>query len=237
MQDAICVHQTFPHAPFKCFAGVYDGHSGSSTSLFVGQSIAGAVAKGLFGKESAESALRQAYGALQSQIASELHFADGSTAVTVLVLENAYVVANSGDSRAVLCRAGTAIELSSDDKPLKESEYMRIKRLGGFVSTGGRVNGEISVARSLGDVGCQPFVLWEPTVERINAMRSDEFIILACDGLWDMFSSQEAVNFIKEAQAVVQGDPFVAASMLRDAAYARGSADNISVVVIWLAQK
>lgn len=236
MQDAICVHQVFVHSPPKCLVGVYDGHSGSSTSLFVGRSIANAVSKGIFNKESPENALRQAYGALQTQITNELHFTDGSTAVTVLILENAYVVANSGDSRAVLCRGGTAVELSSDDKPLKESEYTRIKRLGGFISNGGRVNGEISVARSLGDIGCQPFVLWEPTIERFNAMRSDEFIILACDGLWDMFSSQEAVNFIKESPAA-QGNPFVAASMLRDAAYARGSGDNISVVVVWLAPK
>lgn len=236
MQDAICVHQVFAHAPPRCLVGVYDGHSGSATSLFVGQSIAGFVAKGLAGKETPENALRQAYGGLQNQLANELRYPDGSTAVTVLVLENAYVVANSGDSRAVLCRAGTAVNLSNDDKPLNENEYTRIKRLGGFISNGGRVNGEISVARSLGDLGCQPFVLWEPTIERFSAMRTDEFIILGCDGLWDVFSSQEAVNFIKEAPAAL-ADPFVAASMLRDAAYARGSADNISVVVVSLTPK
>lgn len=235
MQDAICVHQVFMHTAPRCLVGVYDGHSGSSTSLYVAQHVATIVAKGLANKETPESTLRQAYSALQNAIV-DLRLNDGCTALTMLILENAFYVANAGDSRAVLCRGGTAIELSSDDKPLKESEYTRIKRLGGFVSSGGRVNGEISIARSLGDIAHQPFVLWEPTIEKANIMRSDEFVILACDGLWDVFSSQEAVNLIKDTPSV-QGNPFLAASLLRDAAYAKGSADNISVVVVWLAPK
>jgi len=62
-------------------------------------------------------------------------------------------VANAGDSRAVLCRAnGTTLPLSFDHKPQQEVEMSRITKAGGFVNHFGRVNGNLNLSRSLGDL-------------------------------------------------------------------------------------
>ena len=59
-------------------------------------------------------------------------------------------VANAGDSRCVLCRAGKAIDLSLDHKPEDEPERQRIEKAGGFVTVDGRVNGNLNLSRALG---------------------------------------------------------------------------------------
>ena len=43
------------------------------------------------------------------------------------------VVANLGDSRAVLCRGGQAVAASEDHKPMRIDEKKRIERAGGLV--------------------------------------------------------------------------------------------------------
>lgn len=64
--------------------------------------------------------------------------------------------ANVGDCRAVLCRRGTAVPISTDHKASDESESKRIYDAGGFVSDNGRLNGVIAVARSFGDIANKP---------------------------------------------------------------------------------
>ena len=75
----------------------------------------------------------------------------GSTCVVAVVRGDKLVVANAGDSRAVLCRRGEAIDLSRDHKPTDEDERARIMKAGGFVSEG-RVNGSLALSRAIGDL-------------------------------------------------------------------------------------
>ncbi|KOO23856.1 protein phosphatase [Chrysochromulina tobinii] len=77
-------------------------------------------------------------------------WACGSTLVVLLVTERSLTVANLGDSRAVLCRAGMALPLSRDHKPKSAAERQRILQAGGFI-VDGRVNGDLSLSRALGD--------------------------------------------------------------------------------------
>eukprot|EP00960_Hanusia_phi_P046266 757725-Hanusia_phi.AAC.7 len=80
-----------------------------------------------------------------------IHVTDsGSTAVTCLILDRVIYCANAGDSRAVLCRNGTAVELSEDHKPTNAVERTRIENANGFVEDK-RVNGTLAVARAMGD--------------------------------------------------------------------------------------
>lgn len=76
----------------------------------------------------------------------------GCTAVVALVVGNKIYVANAGDSRAVMMRNGVAIALSEDHKPTQERELNRIKSAGGYVNVVGRVNGNLNLSRSLGDL-------------------------------------------------------------------------------------
>lgn len=77
----------------------------------------------------------------------------GATAIVVVLTGRILTVANAGDSRAVLCRAGGKAEaLSFDHKPQQQDESSRITKAGGFVNQFGRVNGNLNLSRSIGDL-------------------------------------------------------------------------------------
>jgi len=117
-------------------------------------------------------------------------------------------VANAGDSRAVLCRAGGKTEaLSFDHKPQQQVESSRITKAGGFVNQFGRVNGNLNLSRSIGDLkykqvpGIPPaeqIITSEPDILQVVLHPEDEFIILGCDGIWDCLSNENAVQFVRD---------------------------------------
>ena len=78
----------------------------------------------------------------------------GATAIVAVlsIVTKTLTVANAGDSRAVLCRGGSTVPLSFDHKPMQETELSRIQKAGGFVNAFGRVNGNLNLSRSIGDL-------------------------------------------------------------------------------------
>jgi len=135
--------------------------------------------------------------------------------------------ANVGDARIVLCRGGKALRLSYDHKGSDENEGKRIANAGGLILNN-RVNGVLAVTRALGDAYMKDLVTGHPyTTETVVQPDIDEFMILACDGLWDVCSDQEAVDLIRNQQ-----DPTSAAKQLVDHALARFSTDNLSCMVV-----
>lgn len=116
------------------------------------------------------------------------------------------VAANAGDSRVILCRAGKAIPLSHDHKPGLPEESERIRRAGGSV-TNGRVDGNLNLSRAIGDLSFKQDHTLKPEEQRISAFpdvricpisKEDDFVILACDGIWDCKTNQEVVDFVRE---------------------------------------
>ena len=93
----------------------------------------------------------------------------GATAIVAVIVGRTLTVANAGDSRAVLCRAGTATALSFDHKPTQERELNRIIKAGGFVNTFGRVNGNLNLSRSLGDLKYKQVPGIPPAQQMISA--------------------------------------------------------------------
>jgi protein phosphatase 2C len=77
----------------------------------------------------------------------------GSTAVVAVVTPDKIIVSNCGDSRAVLCRSGGAIPLSSDHKPDRPDELLRVEAAGGRVIywDGPRVLGVLAMSRAIGE--------------------------------------------------------------------------------------
>jgi protein phosphatase 1G len=134
----------------------------------------------------------------------------GCTAICVLVRENDIVAANAGDSRAVLCRSSKAVELSFDHKPASEIEKSRIEAAGGYLEDtpgGARVNGNLNLSRAIGDLEYkkrddlppeQQIICSTPDVIVKERQPEDEFIILACDGIWDVMTNQAACDFVRE---------------------------------------
>eukprot|EP00887_Chlorella_sp_A99_P005128 scaffold25.g5128.t1 len=134
----------------------------------------------------------------------------GCTALSMVV-----VVANTGDSRCVLSRKGQAIALTLDHKPILFEEARRIIKArwvacgcacaGGFVRDN-RINGALNVSRTIGDLDFkrnsdlgagEQMVIATPDIEQLRLEEGDEFAILACDGIWDVLSNQEAVDFVR----------------------------------------
>ncbi|ORY68494.1 protein phosphatase 2C [Pseudomassariella vexata] len=135
--------------------------------------------------------------------------------------------ANVGDARIILCRSGKALRLSYDHKGSDENEGKRIANAGGLILNN-RVNGVLAVTRALGDTYMKDLVTGHPyTTETVIQPDMDEFMIIACDGLWDVCSDQEAVDLVREVQ-----DPASAAKQLVDHALARFSTDNLSCMII-----
>ncbi|KAJ3700667.1 hypothetical protein LUZ61_004372 [Rhynchospora tenuis] len=122
----------------------------------------------------------------------------GSTAVVAILGPRHLVVANCGDSRAVLCRNGSAIPLSSDHKPDRPDELQRIQAAGGRVIywDGARVFGVLAMSRAIGDSYLKPFVISEPEVMVTETTEQDECMILATDGLWDVVPNEVACQLV-----------------------------------------
>lgn len=162
-------------------------------------------------------------------------------------------VSHVGDCRAVLSRDGQAIQLTEDHKPNVRCEKNRIEMAGGWVQNG-RVNGGLGVSRSFGDIQfknfsyCAGFVGDETSPKGIWGVHqqviskpdfyhfivddsSYEFMILASDGLWDVFPSQDAVNFVRK-RLVTDRDLNKAAQALVQMAIQKGTQDNTSVVIV-----
>ncbi|KAM5463906.1 mgpp2cl-1, protein phosphatase 2C-like protein 1 [Microsporum audouinii] len=135
--------------------------------------------------------------------------------------------ANVGDARIILCRNGKALRLSYDHKGSDENEGLRITNAGGLILNN-RVNGVLAVTRALGDTYMKDLVTGHPfTTETIIQPETDEFLILACDGLWDVCSDQEAVDLVRNTK-----DPQVASKILVDYALSRFSTDNLSCMIV-----
>ncbi|CAF3511255.1 unnamed protein product [Fusarium graminearum] len=139
--------------------------------------------------------------------------------------------ANVGDARIILCRGGKALRLSYDHKGSDEVEGKRIAAAGGLILNN-RVNGVLAVTRALGDAYMKKLVTGHPyTTETVIQPDSDEFIIIACDGIWDVCSDQEAVDLVRNVN-----DPISASKQLVDYALNRFSTDNLSCMVVRLDQ-
>ncbi|GAB4846443.1 hypothetical protein Ancab_025448 [Ancistrocladus abbreviatus] len=179
-----------------------------------------------------EGAIRRAYHITDAKILEKSTDLGrgGSTAVTAILINNEkLVVANIGDSRAVICKNGQAKQLSIDHEPDKERKD--IEGRGGFVSKFpgdvARVDGQLAVARAFGDKCLKEHLSSEPDV--IVEMIDDytEFFLLASDGIWHVMSNQEAVECIKNIK-----DAKEAAQQLIEEALRRNSKDDISVIVV-----
>ncbi|KAJ1698249.1 hypothetical protein LUZ63_006761 [Rhynchospora breviuscula] len=212
--------------------GVFDGHGGVRAAEFVKQHLFSNIIKHPKFISDTKSAIADAYNHTDSEFLKCENGQNrdaGSTASTAVLVGNRLLVANVGDSRAVICRGGNAIAVSRDHKPDQSDERQRIEDAGGFVMWAGtwRVGGVLAVSRAFGDRLLKQFVVAEPEIKEEKVDNSLEFLILASDGLWDVVSNEEAVAMVRPIE-----EPQQAAQRLLQEASQRGSADNTTVVVV-----
>ncbi|XP_057845170.1 probable protein phosphatase 2C 68 [Cryptomeria japonica] len=263
------------------FFGVYDGHGGSQAAFFCKERLHEVLveemkARGdLLSETQWQTAMKNCFSRVDTEVLSgglrckndciasggsecscEQTITSetvGTTAVVALVGAHQIVVANCGDSRAVLSRGGTAIPLSVDHKPDRPDEISRIESAGGRVIfwNGPRVFGVLAMSRAIGDKYLKPYVISEPEVTITDRIDEDECLILASDGLWDVLSNELVCDVARKCLSgrlpggglrsmLGNGDESpsaAAAALLTKLALAKGSADNISVVVVDLGRK
>lgn len=213
------------------FFGVYDGHGGSRTAEYLKNNLFKNLSSHPNFIRDTKSAIVEAFRQTDANYLNDekgqLKDA-GSTATTAVLLGTKVLVANVGDSRVVACRDGSAIPLSIDHKPDRSDERQRIEDAGGFVIWAGtwRVGGVLAVSRAFGDRLLKPYVVAEPEIQEEEIDEVD-FLIIASDGLWNVLSNKDAVSIVQDIS-----DAESASRKLTQEAYARGSSDNITCVVV-----
>ncbi|KAJ4801394.1 hypothetical protein LUZ62_052640 [Rhynchospora pubera] len=217
---------------------IFDGHSGNDVASYLQRHLFDNILKEPDFWDDTMKAIKRAYHStdrkiLKKKASDDVKTRGGSTAVTVIIINGeSLVVANVGDSRAIISEGGIARRLSVDHEPLKEKK--EIESRGGFVirqrDNVPRVDGQLAMSRAFGDKAVKEHISSDPdlVIEDIDA--DAEFIILASDGLWTVMSDQEAVDIVKDVK-----DARKAAMELINEALHRGSKDDISCIVVQLA--
>uniref|UniRef100_A0A8C5ECK1 Integrin-linked kinase-associated serine/threonine phosphatase 2C n=1 Tax=Gouania willdenowi TaxID=441366 RepID=A0A8C5ECK1_GOUWI len=247
------------HISRVSYFAVFDGHGGARASRFAAENLHIALSKKFPSvdtpPENMERLIRKSLMDAFRQTDEEFlrkasslkpTWKDGSTATCVLIVDDVVYVANLGDSRALLCRRETMGEgqqrmvtfsLSKEHNPTIYEERMRIQRAGGTVRDG-RVLGVLEVSRSIGDGQYKRCgVISVPDIRRCRLSTNDRFVLLACDGLFKVFTADEAVDFVvctlKQEQTEGAELGYEAAcQQLASEAVRRGSADNVTVVLV-----
>ncbi|XP_020589664.1 probable protein phosphatase 2C 62 [Phalaenopsis equestris] len=211
---------------------IFDGHMGHDVPNYLQSHLFDNILRQPDFFTDTKNAIKKAYEITDSTIlekAKELG-KGGSTAVTAILIDGSkLVVANLGDSRAIICKNGTAKQLSIDHEPSEEREI--IEKKGGFVSKipgdVPRVDGQLAVARAFGDRSLKVHLSSEPYVNEEIIDDETDYLVLASDGLWKVMSNQEVIDAIKGIK-----DPQAAAKHLTEEALIRKSKDDISCIVV-----
>lgn len=246
-----------PSRPDHLFLAVFDGHAGAGAAHYSAKHMVRILENTaewkqylqedttsnmkLLGEAMAQTFLKIDQELRPHQEGTNGQDTSGCTSVTAIVTPTHILCANAGDSRCVMGTGSTAKPLSEDHKPLGDSEKARILEAGGFVQWN-RVDGELAVSRGLGDfsyknIELQPHkqkVTCCPDITVHQRTAQDDVLLLACDGLWDVMSTEEAVATIREIYASGEQDVLKVAEEMLDLSLDKGSKDNISAVVVKL---
>ncbi|XP_015171924.1 PREDICTED: probable protein phosphatase 2C T23F11.1 [Polistes dominula] len=209
MEDCHVHILSLPDDPDTAFFAVYDGHGGTTVAKSAEKYLHELIVKRCEYK-AGNIVLGIQNGFLQLDNEMKINyvfneFLSGSTVIALLIKDNILYCANAGDSRAVASINGKVIALSQDHKPTLEDERKRIENAGGCIKFN-RVNGSLALSRALGDFKFKnnwylpakdQMVTALPEVKQFLLTEEWEFVVLACDGIWEVMTNEEVVNFIK----------------------------------------
>ncbi|XP_019417448.1 PREDICTED: probable protein phosphatase 2C 27 [Lupinus angustifolius] len=225
------------------FYGVFDGHGGKSAAQFVRDYLPTVIVEDANFPLELEKAVTRSFlvtdAAFAKRSSLESSLSSGTTALTAIIFGRSLLVANAGDCRAVLSRCGRAIEMSKDHRPTCSKERMRIESLGGFVDDG-YLNGQLGVSRAIGDWHLDGMketserggpLSAEPELKLTTLTKEDEFLIIGSDGIWDVFSSQNAVDFARRRLQEHNNEKLCCKEIVHEAKK-RGSTDNLTLVMV-----
>ncbi|XP_039294648.1 probable protein phosphatase 2C T23F11.1 [Nilaparvata lugens] len=209
MEDSHTHILSCPDDPQCAYFGVFDGHGGSTIAQYAGTNLHKYIMdRPEYREGNMEEALKQGFLDLDAAMRQDDLLKDlmaGSTAICVLIKNNTLYCANVGDSRAVASVRGETVALSYDHKPNNEDELRRITAAGGWVEYN-RVKGNLALSRALGDFVFKKNKQKRPEEQivsalpdvKIHTLTPDwEFVVIACDGIWDVMCNEEVTQFVR----------------------------------------
>jgi serine/threonine protein phosphatase PrpC len=237
MEDTSTLLYPFNNTPCSIFLGVFDGHSGINCSNYLSNTLPSELQK--ITKQSKTSlpsseVIEQVFHRTDKQwldIAKNKSIEDGSTALCLALDGSELVVANCGDSRALLYQGEQIVPLTRDHKPEDHDEKKRIIKLGGKV-IGGRLQGKLGVSRAFGnyEFKASKYLVSDPEIKEVTIGKDAHFLVMGCDGLYEKFTNDEIVSYIKNKISSKSLEEVI--QQLVEEALDRGTEDNITVIVV-----
>jgi len=237
-----------PKDTFRAFYAVYDGHGGKNAADITAELLHKNIIEDPSFLEDISSAIKTGFERTDKLIleqATKGKWANGTTTVTCFIVNNLLIISNTGDSEAVIATRTEsggleASCLTEKHKPTQPSERRRVEQAGGQVIFG-RVLGSLAVSKAMGDVDFKfpynkshaDFVSAEPFINKVEIGPQHPFLIIACDGLWDKLTYQEAVDFVAKYKDAGK-DPSETAQLLVKHSLDLGSFDNVTAIIVYL---
>eukprot|EP00667_Euglena_gracilis_P001519 EG_transcript_1518 len=240
------------------YVGLFDGHSGSEAAEFARDHLQYFLVNHPLYEADLVAAIKGSFHETDETFIVQAPGSEAGTTATVIVIRGSTLyVGNAGDARAILCKAGDPVALNKVHRPEDAEESDLVQRRGGavyFYNGAWRVNATLSVSRSLGDASFRDYITCEPDVlvHDIDP-ETDEFVVVASDGLWDHMTPKEVVEFIRQCRSEVDDARVngpkgpedmlsdhgsmenyrIVTAALVDTALQSGSTDNVSCVIVY----
>lgn len=237
---------------------VFDGHGGKFVSGYLKKRLPDFLLNKDLKYPLSEKYINKVYDIIQDRLATKYKSQAthcGSTCLVVIHYfkkgEKYVQVINAGDSRAVLCRNSNGIPLTVDHKPGLKDEKARIKKVIKDLGSNVKIEWDghdyrikdLSVSRAFGDIDATPYVTHRPEIYLYKLSRKegkDAFIILACDGLWDVKNNQTSVDYVmkyvnttKDKKLIYKDKRINIANSLGVHSIEEGSGDNVTNVIVF----
>jgi serine/threonine protein phosphatase PrpC len=226
--------------------GIFDGHGGDYVSNYLAKNLPDTLTNPKILYPIKKTFCTNLYKYFQNELKLKHHkdaFSTGSTALVAIHFicnDTHYLnVLNVGDSRGIICRNNIAFPLTKDHKPNIYDEYCRLTGAGGKVYFDGydyRI-GDLSVSKAFGDIENE-HISCEPDIFKYTLTKDDKFMVLACDGLFDVMTNDEIINFIllhcyDTKNKNTRKCSSVAHKLAEYAIKTKKSTDNVSIIVVF----
>ncbi len=215
-------------APGWILGAVFDGHRGSRAASYAARYFPELVQQAVDSGQDGGNALVFALETLGHDLLDE---PSGCTAAAFFLQDHELAAANAGDARGILIQGGEAWQLTRDHRVDDEHERQRIFEAGGIIEGSYVIYGPSGLmpTRTLGDAGFEQVgITFSPYVHTMQRSSRDEWIIAACDGLFDAMANQEVAHTVQGAR-----DAKEAVDRLRhEVLVIRQGTDNLTILAV-----
>lgn len=205
---------------------LFDGHNGSETAKLCSKILVG-----IFDEkkeiENPMSLMKDVFDTLEEEVYYNIKNVQQGTTATIVYIKNDIIYCgNVGDSKAILIHKNSITQLSYEHKTTDRKEYNEVRKRGGYIKDD-RVQEVLNMTRSIGDIELKQFISSDPYLYEIKIQKDDKYIVIGCDGIWDVVPPEIIPNFLNS-----ELDCDTNAKIIRDLAFSLGSTDNITCIVI-----